>query len=117
MKKLDLLSLLLLPLITSCGSHIVSASGLAGVSSKYTVQLTWNEPGSADPAVSYNVYRELTTGPVGFAQINTSPVVATTYTDTQVQLGTSYSYVVRAVDAEGGESNVSNIATVQVPAK
>ena len=117
MKKHDLLCLPLLSLLTGCGSYIVSSPSLTGASSKYSIHLTWDAPGGGDPAVSYNVYRELTTGAVGYAQINTSPVAAVTYTDKYVQLGASYSYVVRAVDAAGEESGVSNTATVTVPSQ
>ncbi|MGA7523649.1 MAG: fibronectin type III domain-containing protein [Acidobacteriaceae bacterium] len=86
-----------------------------GASSSYAIRLTWSAPVGSDPAVSYNVYRELSAGAVGFAQINTSPVVAVTYTDNAVQPGESYTYVVRAMDAEGEESDPSNSATFTIP--
>jgi hypothetical protein len=118
MMVLGIFCFLSLPLLTGCGTTIISGStspGLSGNPSKYGIQLKWNAPGGSDPAVSYNVYRELTTGTVGFQQINTAPVLEVTFTDKAVQLGTSYTYVVRAVDAEGAESDPSNVATVAVP--
>ncbi|HEY1807661.1 MAG TPA: fibronectin type III domain-containing protein [Acidobacteriaceae bacterium] len=103
-------------LFTGCGTTIISpGANLTGASSKYGIQLKWDAPGGSDRAVSYDVYRELTTGTVGFQQINTSPVADVTYTDKAVQLGVSYTYVVRALDAEGAESDPSNVATVTVP--
>lgn len=113
---LNLLCLVALLFPSGCGTQYGAAPG-TDTSSKYGVQLMWNAPGGSDPAVSYNVYRELTAGTVGFQQINTSPVTALTYTDKGVQLGTSYTYVVRALDAEGGESDPSNTATVVVPSQ
>jgi hypothetical protein len=109
-----LLFLLPLPLLSSCGSQIGS-SDLTRTPTKYGVQLKWDAPGGSDAAVSYNVYRELTGGSSSFAQINTSPVVAVSYTDKNVQLGASYTYAVSAVDAGGGESGPSNTITVTIP--
>ncbi|HEX3663033.1 MAG TPA: fibronectin type III domain-containing protein [Acidobacteriaceae bacterium] len=111
-----LLWLLPLLVLTSCGSTIMSPSAnLTGASSIYAVRLTWTPPGGSDPAVSYNVYRELSGGAIGFAQINSSPVAAATYTDKAVGLGVSYTYVVRAMDAQGEESDPSNTATFTIP--
>lgn len=106
----------LLPLLAGCGSQTIPSNTTMGASSKYTIQLTWQEPSGSDPAVSYNIYRETTADAGGFSQVNTFPVVAVTYTDSNVRLGTSYMYVVRAMDAEGQESAPSNTATVKVPA-
>ncbi|MEU4066286.1 PHB depolymerase family esterase [Streptomyces wedmorensis] len=53
--------------------------------------LSWNTvPGAA----SYNVYRDGT-------KVNSSPVTATTYTDSGLTAGTTYGYAVAAVDASG----------------
>lgn len=111
-----LIGLLPLVLLISCGTTIGSASpGLTGATSKYSIQLSWVAPGGSDPAASYNVYRKVTGGTAGFEQVNTSPVLQVTYTDRAVQLGVSYTYEVRAVDADGGESEPSNIATFTIP--
>lgn len=117
MKKLDLLCLVPLSLLTSCGTQIIAAPAVTGAASKYSVQLTWDQPAGNDPIVSYNVYREQAAEAVGFAQINNAPVVTVTYTDRNVQLGASYAYVVRAMDAAGEESPLSNTATVTIPSQ
>ncbi len=109
MKKL--LYLLPLLLLTGCGSN----AGTGGASSKYSVRLTWVAPTpGSDPAVSYNVYREMTSDNT-FEKVNTSAIAGVTYTDSAVQLGASYLYVVRAVGADGQEGDASNTATVTIP--
>lgn len=114
MKKLLCMAALLL--LTGCGSHVIPLSA-AAAASKHSVLLTWHAPGGDDPAISYNVYRELESGAPGFRQINTSPVPGVTYRDTAVQPGASYAYVVRAVDASGNESAPSNTAVVTIPSQ
>ncbi|MFZ0630185.1 MAG: fibronectin type III domain-containing protein [Acidobacteriaceae bacterium] len=111
-----LLGFLPVLLLSGCGTTTAAAPNLAtAAASKYSAQLTWNPSGGSDPAASYNVYRELAGGSAGFQQINTSPVLQATYTDRTVQLGVSYTYEIRAVDAEGNESEPSNITTVVIP--
>lgn len=107
---------LLLPLLllAGCGSHFASTDPTGPVT-KYGVQLKWDAPGGSDPAASYNVYRELAGSTIGYTQVNTSPIAAVSYTDKNVQVGVSYTYVVRAVDAGGGESDPSNSITVTIP--
>jgi hypothetical protein len=76
------------------------------------VVLNWHA--SASPVLGYNVYRR--TSPNGPpTKLNTSPIVALTYTDTAVQRGVTYYYVARAVDARGVESEDSNPSSVTVP--
>jgi hypothetical protein len=78
------------------------------------VNLTWNASPSVD--VKYNVYRSSTHGecfkikPNDCKKINLSPVAGTTYSDSTVQEGQSYFYVVKAVGASGKESSPSNEA-------
>lgn len=78
----------------------------------HQVVLSWQESSPSDPAVSYNIYRgPSVSGP--FAKLANAP--STTYTDTTVVSGQSYSYEVTAVDSNGVESGDSNIITVEVP--
>jgi fibronectin type 3 domain-containing protein len=42
-------------------------------------------------------------------------VTTTTYTDTSVQSGQTYDYVVESVDAEGVTSVASNTAAIAIP--
>jgi len=62
----------------------------------------------------YNIYRSTTNGS-GYAKINTGLVAGVTYNDTTVQSGTTYYYVVTAVDSTGTESSDSNQATAVIP--
>jgi hypothetical protein len=79
-----------------------------------TVNLTWKA--SPSSGVKYNVYRSSTKGDCLKAKldhcekINPSPVAGTSYTDSAVQVGQSYFYVVKAVSSGGTESGPSNEA-------
>ena len=68
------------------------------------VVLTWT---AVTDAVTYTVYRSPLSGG-GYAPITT--VSAPVYTDTAVVNGTTYYYVVTALDAAGNESSCSNEA-------
>jgi len=47
--------------------------------------------------------------------LNGSVNTTTSYTDTGVQSGSSYTYYVESVDAQGNPSGPSNTATVSIP--
>jgi len=78
----------------------------------HSVVLTW----SASPTggVTYNVFRGTSPGSEGTTPINTAPITALTFTDTNVTPGTTYYYTVEAVDA-GGSSDPSNEASAAIP--
>ena len=80
---------------------ILSASAL-----DRQVRLSWT---SVKDAVSYNVYRSTTAGGA-YVEI-ASGIMDTTYTDTDVTNGTTYYYVVTAVDSFNTESDYSNEAS------
>ena len=74
-----------------------------------SVSLRWTASSSRD-VVQYRVYRQQTTG--SWLSIYTTPNSTTTsYNDTGLTNGTTYSYVVRAVDGAGNVSAPSNTAT------
>jgi hypothetical protein len=50
-----------------------------------------------------------------YTLITSSPLAGITFTDTTVQAGLTYFYVVTAVDASGNESAYSNEASATVP--
>ena len=75
----------------------VAASGATGSS----MVVAW---GAVNGAAGYNVYRHA-------GKVNPSLVATTTYTDTGLAAGTTYSWTVTAVDANGGESPPSLPAT------
>jgi fibronectin type 3 domain-containing protein len=72
--------------------------------------LNWIAPTGPDAAVGYNVYRATTSGGP-FTLLNASPITALTFADTTGIGGTTYFYVVTAVDANGDESGFSNQAS------
>lgn len=77
----------------------------------HSVALTWNA--SASPNVmSYNLYRS--TGSGTLAKI-ASGLSNTSYTDSAVIDGRSYTYAATAVDSSGNESAQSNTAMATVP--
>ncbi len=92
----------------------ISLSG-TGQTESYEVNLTWDAPSSStDPVTGYNVYRA-TGSSSSYQLLNASSDAGTTYTDSTVQNGTSYSYYVVSVDAEGNQSAPSNTDSVSVP--
>jgi hypothetical protein len=70
------------------------------------VSLYWKRNRELDLA-GYNVYRSTTPGS-GYQRINYSLVLKPKYVDKQITKGTTYYYVVTAVNAAGGESGYSN---------
>jgi hypothetical protein len=79
---------------------------------KHTVTLTWKA--SASKVTGYNVYRG-ETGRSNYVRINHSLVSELTYTDSSVDGGVTYSYVIRAVDDRGNESADSNETSATIP--
>jgi hypothetical protein len=90
--------------------------GLTGITVQHSVSLSWT--GSTTSGVTgYYVYRSTTAGS-GYGRLNSgSPVPAPTtiFTDSTVQPGQSYFYVVTSVDSTGTESANSNQATAPIP--
>ena len=87
---------------------------LSGTGGPHEVELTWSAPsGSSDPITGYKVYRA-PGGTSSFAVVD-SMDTQTSYTDSSVQSGQSYSYYVTSVDSSGVESSPSNTTTVTVP--
>ncbi|HEX8713103.1 MAG TPA: choice-of-anchor D domain-containing protein, partial [Terracidiphilus sp.] len=96
------------------GTATISLSG-TGQTTSYQVDLAWSAPtNSADPVAGYHIYRT-TSGSSSYQLLNTSVDASTTYIDTTVQNGTSYSYYVKSVDSSGTESLPSNIFSVNIP--
>jgi len=79
---------------------------------QHTVQLTWNA--STSSVVGYRVYRSETSGS-SYTSLTGSTLNALTYNDSTVTSGSTYYYVVTAVDAAGVESVYSNQATAVIP--
>jgi len=80
-------------------------TGLLAMPGNQTVSLNWNDNGEGD-LDGYNVYRSTTSGS-GYAKINSPLVSVSDYNDTTVVNGTTYYYVVTAVDGSSNESGYS----------
>jgi len=83
--------------------------------SQYSVLLTWQASAEMEnPIVGYNVYRStLSGGP--YSKLTSNTVDALEFADTSVSDGTTYYYVVTAVDSQGVESGFSNQISAIIP--
>ena len=88
----------------------VSGDGIAATT--HSVELSWAASTSAG-VVGYNVYRAISTG--GYSKLDSSIVTGLKYTDVTVTAGTTYKYVVTAVDSLGMESAFSLPISATVP--
>lgn len=82
----------------------LSATGTTGA-----VSLSWN---TSSAATSYNIKRSTTSGS-GYSTIGN--VSSLTFTDTTVTSGSSYYYVVTAVNSVGESSNSNEVASSSLP--
>jgi beta-glucanase (GH16 family) len=87
------------------------------------VQLSWGASSTAagDPGITYNIFRSTTPGAAhnisntNMANMISTGVHGTTFTDVLLKPGTTYYYVVTATGQESGESALSNEAVVTLP--
>jgi TolB protein len=93
------------------GTGVLAApSGLNGESKDAAIDLTW-EAVDADDLDGYNVYRSTSSigeDVSGLDPRNGSPLAETSFTDNGAENGTTYHYVVTAVDTDGNESEPSS---------
>jgi hypothetical protein len=98
-------------------SNSVTNSGAAitmnGTAVAYEVQLNWNAPSSAS-ITGYKVFRSTGGGSI-YQLLNSSAVSDTSYTDTTVQSGDVYDYIVVSIDSSGSASSPSNTTTEAIP--
>jgi hypothetical protein len=81
----------------------------------HDVMLTWSAS-SGSGVTGYNVYRGTTSGGESSTPLNSIPVAATNYVDTNVTAGATYYYTVAAVGSSGVIPGVvSNEASATVP--
>jgi hypothetical protein len=87
---------------------VISVSG-SGI---HSVSLSWTP--STSVVIGYNSYSSTVSGgPYG--KLNASPEAATSYTDNSVNSGSTYFYVVTAVDSNGLEGPFSQEVSAAVP--
>lgn len=100
--------------VTSNASNsptIISLSG-TGAAVLHSADLTW--VASTSVVTGYNVYRgTVAAGP--FTKLTSSFIPALTYTDTSVQAGQTYYYVVTSVNSSNAESVYSNEVSATIP--
>jgi hypothetical protein len=92
----------------------ISLSGNAVKPIAHSVALAWNASNSSG-VVGYHVYRGTASGGP-YTKLTPSAISETRYTDTSVEAGRTYYYVVTSVDSDGLESSHSNQASAIVPA-
>jgi hypothetical protein len=90
----------------------ISLSGSGSQLVTPTVALSWNP--SASAVAGYNVYRSQTSGGP-YTKLDSSIVTADSYTDSSVQAGLTYYYVVTSVTSAGVESADSTQTSATVP--
>jgi centrosomal CEP192-like protein/HYDIN/CFA65/VesB family protein/Ig-like domain-containing protein len=89
---------------------VLSGTGVQPVS--HSVTLAWTA--STSTVSGYNVYRSTVSGGP-YTKLNSTLIAATTYTDTAVQAGQTYFYVVTSADSSGIESTYSAEVSAIVP--
>jgi hypothetical protein len=98
----------------STGTTPAQASlvGSGGAATSHQVSLSWRA--STSTVIGYNIYKGTKSGGP-YALVNSSPEASTNFADTSVVGGTTYYYVVTAVNSKGVESVYSNQAAATVP--
>jgi fibronectin type 3 domain-containing protein len=85
-----------------------------GAAASHQVSLSWTAPPSSpDPVAGYNIYRSTSGG--ANQLLNASVDAQTSYVDSTVSSGITYTYTVTSVDGQGNQSVPSSPASVTVP--
>ena len=101
--------------ITSTATNPTLTINLSGTGVQlvpHTVTLNWSP--STSTVSGYYVYRTTVSGS-SYAPVTSSPMTSTQFTDSTVQSGQTYYYVVTAVNPSNVQSSYSNQATAIVP--
>jgi Abnormal spindle-like microcephaly-assoc'd, ASPM-SPD-2-Hydin len=91
---------------------LISLSGTGVQPPSHSAALSWTASTSA--VIGYNVYRGTASGGP-YTKLNSSVISATNYTDSTVQAGQTYYYVVTAVNSSDVESVYSNQVSATIP--
>ncbi len=89
-----------------------SLTGAGTAAAAHSVALAWKA--SPSQVIGYNVYRGAKSGGP-YSRVNSATAAATAFTDSGVQAGQTYFYVVTAVDTSNQESPYSNQAQAVIP--
>jgi hypothetical protein len=101
-----------LSLSSSANSVQTTLQGAGTSAAQHSVNLSWKP--STSQVIGYNVYRGAKSGGP-YSMVTSAPETGTSFTDTSVQGGNTYYYVVTAVNGSGNESVYSNQAAASVP--
>jgi hypothetical protein len=101
--------------IVSNATDSPTSIGLAGTGTQQTKTVALGWTASTSSVIGYNVYRGTATGGPYSSRLTSSPVASTQFTDSAVQSGQTYYYVVTSVDSSDAESVYSGQATATIP--
>ena len=90
----------------------ISLSGTGAQPITHSVTLNWTA--STSSVAGYNVYRSAVSGGP-YTIVNSSLITTTQFTDSTVQAGQTYYYVVTSVDSTGVNSSYSNEVSATIP--
>ena len=93
----------------------IPVSGAGVQSAPESVSLNW-QASSSPGVIGYYVYRGTVSGGP-YTALNSSPITSMQYTDTSVQAGMMYFYVVTSVDSGNMQSGFSSQVSANVPAQ
>ena len=100
---------------SNSSSNSTAMTSLSGTGEPHQVTLSWQAPANSSVLVAgYNSYRA-PSGSTAFQLLNSSIDTQTTYVDSTVQGGLSYTYYVTSVSSAGVESTPSNQVSATVP--
>jgi len=105
-------------LLTILSTSLTSGAAvinLSGTGELEEVNLTWDAPiSSPDSVAGYNVYRA-PSGSTSYQLLSSVSSSELAYTDSDIEAGQTYDYIVESVDASGVASAPSNMASVTLP--
>ncbi len=84
----------------------------SGAGTQHSVSLSWNA--STSQVIGYNIYRGASSGGP-YTKLNSSLISGLSFTDNNVQSGSTYFYAATSVDSGNTESLYSNLATAVIP--
>jgi Abnormal spindle-like microcephaly-assoc'd, ASPM-SPD-2-Hydin len=93
---------------------MVPLTGTGGSTAQHSITLTWSAPASSpEPITGYIAYRSTNGG--GYTALNSTSSTESTYVDTAVHSGVTYTYYVESVASNGLASDPSNTVEASVP--